>query len=832
MKNKLDVCKKPNTLIVCKRLAFLLFFLSIFGSTKFVQASISTLTIDDGGVLIYSSKDAQLFNLSEIDLFNYQALVESSLMTASNMNMVIGDVKALNFISQLFKDSNPKAPFALANYIKRYPKDVLGFQLAAIELFSKEKYYEASLALRNILSAQPKYTPASTLLGVTWLMLKEYEKGAEQLRQSVSAEFADPMALRYLAWDASRRGDTKQAKGYVQRSLKYYGLPTVQARLEHLELAELHRQLGEFSNIIDLFKLLANNSDTNMQNELNLEAVSRFFEAATELSNKKMAQVANKKLENTPAYNSYPGHIARARLLAMESKTDQGIALLQTLKSEQPQMESRRLLELAKLYAYKKDNNNSLQNLEAYLAIYGEQVTLGAVQEYVMLSVAIGKGNQALRYLKSLNNKYPENNNLSSILVEALIQANDLTAANQMLDKILKNTPNFAPAYYQKGILLYNQGDNEQATAAFRQSLTIDPKNIPAWMALIGSIHDHRTHSHSSAGASIDHQDMLPIFEEAIASNPDSVKLYYEKGITAYSSGELGSAREAFDQTLSLAPFDLPSLVMSIIVRADQSDDLIFAKKLADVVIKLAPDNAAVLDATGWLEVAMGQPQVGLELLQSALNGMQDDAAVQMHIGMGYFSLKNFENAKQYLMQSLVGELPSHLAEVVRMTLNKMQPSSTKIVTVKLINGFGVGDEIGSIELKDTEDGLVVLANLNNLPAGQNGMHIHQKPTCEAGIEDGQRIPGLAAGGHYGHDHMMMGMKMDMSDPMHAEHMKNMKPKGDLPPLETDKNGISTARVVGSKLTLAELRGRSLMIHRGPDIDGTSGPKVACAVID
>ena len=77
-----------------------------------------------------------------------------------------------------------------------------------------------------------------------------------------------------------------------------------------------------------------------------------------------------------------------------------------------------------------------------------------------------------------------------------------------------------------------------------------------------------------------------------------------------------------------------------------------------------------------------------------------------------------------------------------------------------------------------------------------------------------------------------MMMAMDMNDPAHLEHMKNMKPKGDLPPLSTEANGSSTARVFGSKLTLAELRGRSLMIHNGPDKNGESGVKIACAIID
>ena len=793
-------------------------------------ASVSTLTIDEKDLLIYSTQNSELAKRSQSDLFNFNSLIESSLFNANQLNMEIGDAKALNFISELFKSKDSRAPIALANYIKRYPKDALGFQLAAIELFSQQKYQEAALALRNILQSNPNYTPARTLLGITWLMLNENALGIEQLKLSLATKHTDPLAIKYLAWDALRNGDPVQASKYLQRNLQTNGIPTTSANLMHLELAELYRQTNDFMGIIQLFKLLAENPSTDMSNTLNLEAISRLFEAATEMADINIARIANNKLTNTAAYTSFPSQISRARLLGLESEFSKAISLLDSLKSENQHMERRRVLEKAKIFALQGNANASSKELDTYITSFGDQVTTNAIREYVQRSAALGKGNQALNYLKKMYNQHPKNAYLGSVLVESQIQANDLVGAQTTIDSILRTRADFAPAYYQRGVILYNLGENENATQAFRRSLELDPHQIEVWLALMGSLHDHRTHSHTSQNAGKDHQSLLPVFDEAIEKNPDSSELFYEKGITAYSGGELETAKAAFDRSLKLSPFNLPSLVMSVIVRADLNDELTNAQKLSDVLGVLAPENPAVQDAIGWLKIKAGKPQEGLEHLQSALKGMHDDAAVQFHIGIGYQKLNTIDTSVAYLLQALRDELPTHLADAARQALNTMQPVGQKIVEVKQINGFGVGDKLGTITLKDTKEGLQVTAQINGLPPGNNGMHFHVKPTCEAGIEDGKKVAGVAAGGHYGHDHMMM--EMDMNDPIHMEHMKNMKPKGDLPPLLTDANGSSTATVYGSKLTLAELRGRSLMIHNGPDQDGKSGAKIACAIID
>ena len=73
--------------------------------------------------------------------------------------------------------------------------------------------------------------------------------------------------------------------------------------------------------------------------------------------------------------------------------------------------------------------------------------------------------------------------------------------------------------------------------------------------------------------------------------------------------------------------------------------------------------------------------------------------------------------------------------------------ADNETVTVNAIDARGIGKEIGTLELSDTEAGLRVTPRLAGLPPG--GFHVHVNPNCGPGNEpNGQPAAGNAAGGH------------------------------------------------------------------------------------
>ena len=128
------------------------------------------------------------------------------------------------------------------------------------------------------------------------------------------------------------------------------------------------------------------------------------------------------------------------------------------------------------------------------------------------------------------------------------------------------------------------------------------------------------------------------------------------------------------------------------------------------------------------------------------------------------------------------------------------------VVQMNLVDEQGIGKSIGTVTVSEGPQGLVLTPNLTDLAPGVHGFHVHQNPDCAAAVKDGKQIPGLAAGGHY-----------DPATTGKHEGPEGKGHLGDLPALTAGADGKATTAVVAPRLKLADVKGRSLMIHAGGD---------------
>ena len=149
------------------------------------------------------------------------------------------------------------------------------------------------------------------------------------------------------------------------------------------------------------------------------------------------------------------------------------------------------------------------------------------------------------------------------------------------------------------------------------------------------------------------------------------------------------------------------------------------------------------------------------------------------------------------------------------------------VVKVSLVSEQGVGKEIGTITASDSKYGLILTPQLTDLAPGLHGFHVHDKPDCSHAMKDGKAVPALAAGGHY--DPANMGKH---EGPYGNGHL------GDLPALYVSADGKATLPVLAPRLKVADIKGRSLMIHAGGDNYsdtpaplGGGGARAACGVV-
>jgi superoxide dismutase, Cu-Zn family len=146
-------------------------------------------------------------------------------------------------------------------------------------------------------------------------------------------------------------------------------------------------------------------------------------------------------------------------------------------------------------------------------------------------------------------------------------------------------------------------------------------------------------------------------------------------------------------------------------------------------------------------------------------------------------------------------------------------------VDMNRISASGVGEKIGTVTVSESKAGVSFKVSVKGLPAAQRGFHVHENGDCGPAMKDGKMEAGIAAGEHY--------------DPEgHKSHKgpKGKGHKGDLPLLKGNAAGIEQT-VMAPRLKLADVKGRSLVIHEGgdnysdqPENGGGKG-RVACGVI-
>ena len=135
------------------------------------------------------------------------------------------------------------------------------------------------------------------------------------------------------------------------------------------------------------------------------------------------------------------------------------------------------------------------------------------------------------------------------------------------------------------------------------------------------------------------------------------------------------------------------------------------------------------------------------------------------------------------------------------------------------------GEETGTATLTGTARGVLIQAEVRDLPAGQwVAFHIHEGGTCDAADHH------KSAGGHFNPGNTAHGFLAEGGP--HA---------GDMPNQMVGADGALHAEAFNPMVRLDDgpngIRGRTLMIHSGRDDhrsqpSGNAGDRLACAVIE
>jgi len=136
------------------------------------------------------------------------------------------------------------------------------------------------------------------------------------------------------------------------------------------------------------------------------------------------------------------------------------------------------------------------------------------------------------------------------------------------------------------------------------------------------------------------------------------------------------------------------------------------------------------------------------------------------------------------------------------------------------------GKDVGSAELAQLPQGVLIKLSLKGVPAGEHAFHVHGTGKCEP--------PFTSAGGHFNPDSKKHGLMA--AEGHHA---------GDMPNLHIPSDGTLSVEIVNAAVTLDKGKpnslhgpnGTALIIHAGKDDyktdpTGEAGGRIACGVVE
>jgi tetratricopeptide (TPR) repeat protein len=213
-------------------------------------------------------------------------------------------------------------------------------------------------------------------------------------------------------------------------------------------------------------------------------------------------------------------------------------------------------------------------------------------------------------------------------------EAQDLSAGATLL-------PSPAESQVQQGLALKNQGKPDEAVAALRQAVEIDPDSPQAYQAL-GSVLRKQGRLEEAAAA----------FFHLVRLQPERAEAYLSLGTVLREQVQLERALAVLREALRLRP-DLAEAHLQLGLALTDQGLLEEAESALREALRLQPDRVAALGQLGSLLEELGQAEEGRRLVARAISLHPENVEVCVHHGISQVNQGRFEDARMEFLRAL-----------------------------------------------------------------------------------------------------------------------------------------------------------------------------------
>lgn len=325
-------------------------------------------------------------------------------------------------------------------------------------------------------------------------------------------------------------------------------------------------------------------------------------------------------------------------------------------------------------------------------------------------------------YLKVLELE-PEDSNAREKLATGFIMTNQRTKAVELLEQIIKDSPQkyqpyelLAQVLDDEGRALARENDTdaakaqfEKAAANYEQSLLINPTRGQTYLRLaellIGPLRQNAraekllleararfpqvpefTYFLAIAQREAKRiQQAVVTFEEALheaeanAEQLLNARFFFDYAAAADQAGFYDKAADLLKRSIAIDPSKAAEAYNYLgYMWADHNMHLEEAEEMIKQALLLDPDNGAYLDSLGWVHFRKGRFEEALQTLLRAAQSLQkDDPVVFDHIGDTYAKLDRVPQALEYWQKAAALDPENKLlAEKIQSTQTTMSKSS------------------------------------------------------------------------------------------------------------------------------------------------------------
>ncbi len=173
--------------------------------------------------------------------------------------------------------------------------------------------------------------------------------------------------------------------------------------------------------------------------------------------------------------------------------------------------------------------------------------------------------------------------------------------------RVLEKYPDHDEACYQLGLSLLALEQPDVAISYLTHAITVSPKNVKVWLALVESY--HKTNQHQRA---------LETLRSSVIANPDSLELSFALGVACLQCGLLSEALPYLQKADANGTFSSRASLyygkaLCALKRYDE------AREVLDRAIRVWPQDVELNFCLGELLVQLGKEEEAIHILETAI---------------------------------------------------------------------------------------------------------------------------------------------------------------------------------------------------------------------